>query len=268
MSDSEVMRRADAILGAFASQRLMAPISDLDPAFDEDAAYGIAREIHARRVTRGDRPVGRKIGFTNRAYWSEYQMPFWGYIYDSTVRHAPGGSASVPIGDLLQPRIEPEIQLHFARRPPVTTDERAILDCIDWIAHGFEIVQCPYPDWGLTSADAVAAAGIHGALVVGTPVLVADIDDSAEKLRSFTIRLRRSGVEEAAGGGANVLGSPLLAYKYLAELLSEQSPSEPVQAGEIVTTGTLTAAPSVSSGETWSTTIAGIDLPGLTVTLA
>jgi 2-oxo-3-hexenedioate decarboxylase len=268
MSDWEVASRADAILGAFASQRLIPPISDLDPAFHEDAAYGIAREIHAGRVSRGERPIGRKIGFTNRAFWSENQMPFWSYIYDSTVLHVPGGMAGVPLGGLLQPRIEPEIQVHFARQPPVTTDEEAILDCIDWIAHGFEFVQCPYPEWRLTSADAIAAAGVHGVLLVGTPVLVADIDDCAEKLGSFTIRLLRSGVEESAGGGANVVGSPLLACAYLAEILSEQSPSEPVQAGEIVTTGTLTAAPFVSVGETWSTTIEGIELPGLMVTIA
>jgi 2-keto-4-pentenoate hydratase len=268
MCNGDVMSRADAILDAFASRRLIELLSDDDPPLDEDGAYAIARDVHARRVERGESPVGRKIGFTNRGLWLEYGAPFWGHVYDSTVQYVPGGGdARLLIGGLLQPRIEPEIQLHFARTPPVTSDEAAILDCIDWVAHGFEIVQGPYPDWKFRSVDAIAALGLHGALVVGTPVFVSDIEDCAAKLRGFTIGLLRNGVQQATGGGANVLDSPLLAFAHLAQILSTQSCFEPVQAGEIVTTGTLTAALPVAPGETWSTVLDGINLPGLSITV-
>lgn len=40
----------------------------------------------------------------------------------------------------------------------------------------------------------------------------------------------------------------------------------PLQANEMVTTGTVTAAQAVHSGETWRTEIEGIALPGLSVT--
>jgi 2-keto-4-pentenoate hydratase len=40
---------------------------------------------------------------------------------------------------------------------------------------------------------------------------------------------------------------------------------EPIQAGEIVTTGTLTPALPIRTGETWTTNLSGIDLPGLTL---
>jgi 2-oxo-3-hexenedioate decarboxylase len=263
-----VANAAQTILDAFATGRLIAPLSDVDPSLDEDGAYAIASEIHARRVGGGETPVGRKIGFTNRGLWASYGVsaPLWGHIYDSTVHHASGGQERFAIGDLLQPRIEPEIQLHFARTPPVTRDEAAILECIDWIAHGFELVQCPFPDWQFTAADAIAAAALHGALVMGTPVAVADIEDCAQKLRSFSIVLSKDGEEQAAGGGADVLDSPLLAVTYLAELLAEQARFAPVQSGEIVTTGTLTAPQAVAAGDTWATTLHGIDVPGLSIT--
>jgi len=48
--------------------------------------------------------------------------------------------------------------------------------------------------------------------------------------------------------------------------LAAQSRFAPVQAGEIVTTGTLTAALPVSPGQTWTTVIEGIDLSGLSIT--
>jgi 2-oxo-3-hexenedioate decarboxylase len=173
----------------------------------------------------------------------------------------------VAIGHLIQPRIEPEIQLHFARTPPVTRDEAAILDCIDWIAQGFEIVQCPFADWKFTAADAIAAQAVHGALIDGTPIPVSDIDDCATKLRTFTIALARNGERVATGNGANVLDSPLLAFAHLAEVLAEQPHFQPVQGGEIVTTGTLTDLLPAAAGQTWNTTIEGIALPGLSLTL-
>ena len=261
------MKLADAVLDAIDRHRLIGLLSDRDPSLDEDGAYAIAWEVHEWRRKRGEKPVGRKIGFTNRTIWAEYgvRAPIWSHVYDSTVLHAPEGDARVTIGHLLQPRVEPEIQLHFARTPPVTRDEAAILDCIDWIAHGFEIVQSLYPDWKFRRADAIAAFGLHGVLVVGRPVPVRDIDACVAKLRNFTVTLQSDGKAEAKGGGANVLDSPLLAFAHLAETLGKQARFAPVQAGEIVTTGTLTAPRPVSPGETWATMLDGIDLPGLSI---
>jgi 2-keto-4-pentenoate hydratase len=264
------MTHAETILDAADSRRLIGRLTDGDPSLDEDGAYAIAWDVHARRRERGERSVGRKIGFTNRSIWAEYGVwaPIWSHVYDSTVHHAPDGDAHLAIGHLLQPRIEPEIQLHFSRTPPATRDEEALLESIDWIAHGFEIVQSVYPDWKFTKEDAIAAFALHGALVVGRPVAVRDIDDCAAKLRSFTISLSRDDGRTVRGGGANVLDSPLLAFAHLAETLATQARFAPVQAGEIVTTGTLTAALPVSPGQRWTTVLDGIDLPGLSITFA
>ena len=262
-----MIEQAEVVLDAFASRRLIALLSETDPTLDEAAAYEIAREVHRRRVERGEHPVGRKIGFTNRTIWSRYGVwaPIWGYMYDSTVQYADGGHAEVAVDHLLQPHIEPEIQLHFASTPPVTHDEEAILDCVDWIAHGFELVQCPFADWKFGAVDTIAAYGLHGALVIGPPVAVVDIEDCAEKLRRFTVTLTKNGQEEVAGGGANVLDSPLLAFAHLADALATQPETTPVQAGEIVTTGTLTIPLPVAAGDRFSVALDGIELPGLTL---
>src|SRR5436853_7548739 len=140
------MSAADRVHEAFATGQLIAPFTDDDPAFDDAAGYAAARDLHALRVADGRNPVGRKIGFTNRLLWPQFDIwaPIWGHVYDATTFT---GDAEVAVGDLLQPLVEPEIQLHFAAAPPRTHDEEAILACIDWIALGFEIVQCPFPDW-------------------------------------------------------------------------------------------------------------------------
>jgi 2-oxo-3-hexenedioate decarboxylase len=77
--------------------------------------------------------------------------------------------------------------------------------------------------------------------------------------------LFKDGAQHAEGTGANVLGSPLLAFAHFAGVLARLPQFAPVGAGEVVTTGTLTDAYRVKAGETWSTRLAGIELPGLEI---
>lgn len=62
-----------------------------------------------------------------------------------------------------------------------------------------------------------------------------------------------------------MLDGPLQAIAHLLAVL-DRSGAPPLAAGEIVSTGTLTRALPIVAGETWSTRIEGIDLPGLTAT--
>ena len=67
------------------------------------------------------------------------------------------------------------------------------------------------------------------------------------------------------GRGSNVLGNPLAAMAYLLSVIATQPRAAAIVAGELVTTGTITAAYPIRAGETWSTVFDGIALPGLTV---
>ncbi len=256
---------ARALLATIADGRSIPAFTTRDPAFDVPAAYAVAEALHRARLARGERAVGRKIGFTNRSLWPVYGVhePIWGHAYDTTVVYARDARAEVPVGPLPGPRIEPEIVLHFAAAPPATGDEAAILACVDWIAHGFEVVQCPFHDWKFKAADTVAANGLHGSLVIGQPVPVTGIADCARKLRELRLTLSKDGAPHAEGTGANVLGSPLLAFAHFAGVLARLPQFAPVAAGEVVTTGTLTDAYPVKAGETWSTRLEGIELAGL-----
>lgn len=256
---------AREVLAAITDGRSIPNFTSRDAGFGSTDAYAVAEALHQARLARGERVAGRKIGFTNRNLWPVYDVhePIWGHVYDRTVVYARNGRADVPVGPLPEPRIEPEIVLHFAAAPPVTRDEGAILACVDWIAHGFEIVQSPFRDWKFKLADTVAANGLHGALVIGTPTPVASIADCVRKLREFRLTLLKNGVPHAEGTGANVLDSPVLAFAHFAGVLARLPQFSAVAAGEVVTTGTLTDAYPVKAGETWSTRLAGIELPGL-----
>ena len=63
------------------------------------------------------------------------------------------------------------------------------------------------------------------------------------------------------GIGANALDHPALALAFLADILAQQPAFDPLVAGEIITTGTLTAALPIKTGETWQSRYEG--LPGV-----
>lgn len=260
---------ARQIRSAHDEVRTIEPITAHLPDFDLPAAYSVARLIHEERVAAGAAAVGRKIGFTNPYMWQRYgvRAPIWAHVYDSSVVHAAGGSAEVALGRFSQPKLEPEIVLHFHTAPPAGADTGAVLRCIDWIAPGFEIVQSHFPDWKFEAPDATADCGLHAALVVGEPQPLDRLGtDVAARLQSFDLELSCDGVQRDVGKGSNVLGSPLAAAVHLIAQLARQAPEHrQLQAGELVTTGTLTAAWSVRAGETWRMAVRGLALPDLAV---
>jgi 2-keto-4-pentenoate hydratase len=67
------------------------------------------------------------------------------------------------------------------------------------------------------------------------------------------------------GLATNVLGHPALAIAYLSRLLAEQPAFDPLAAGEIITTGTLTDAWPIAAGEHWSSDYGVLGLSGLLV---
>jgi 2-oxo-3-hexenedioate decarboxylase len=178
------------------SGRQVAPFSSRLPRFDLDDAYRVTAAVRQMRETRGEIPLGRKIGFTNRTIWDEYQIgaPMWGYIYNRTVRDLADLGTTVSLAGLAEPRIEPEIIFGLAMAPEPGMDERALLGCIDWVAHGFELVQSIFPQWEFTLPDTVAAYGLHGMLLVGPRhTLVEHGGDWLGNLSTFGIDLTRDG---------------------------------------------------------------------------
>ncbi|MFZ5692026.1 MAG: 2-keto-4-pentenoate hydratase [Pseudomonadota bacterium] len=265
-ADIETIAR-DA-LAALDHVRPIKPFTARYPDFDIDQAYAVVAAANTMRMARGERPVGRKIGFTNRDMWAQYRIdrPVWGYVYDHTA--LPIAAAEVvKTAQFCEPKLEPEIVLRLSQTPAAGMDERAILDCVEWVAHGFEIVQSIFPGWRFKVPDTIADFGLHGALRIGEPVVVTARNREAlfAELKSFTVILSRGNEVIETGRGTNVLDGPLSALRHLVDVLAADPHNPPLAAGEIVTTGTLTRAYPVSPGETWSTTLSGIPLPGLSI---
>jgi 2-oxo-3-hexenedioate decarboxylase len=268
---TDVVSIADDLMAAFDAASTLEPITASDPGFSLDAAYQVLAEIENRRIAAGWVPMGRKIGFTNTTIWPLFGVdrPMWARVWDRTVRMVVGGRATLDLVRFVQPRIEPEIAFKLRAPLPNTSDARAMLECVDWMAPSFEVVQCHFPEWKFQIADCSASCGLHGALFVGEPRVLSDTDrdDLVARLPDAEVSLARNGEVIDRGVGANVLGSPALALAYLAEVLAEQRDAPPLEAGEIITTGSITNAASIAPGETYVSEYGELGLQGLTLTL-
>jgi 2-keto-4-pentenoate hydratase len=273
------MRAADASVAVLARELFDAratgspvavPPTTRDGGCDLAAAYAVEAELTRLRRGEGRLTVGRKVGFANKAVWRvlKLQTLVWAHMYDDTVRFAEHGRAALSLARMRSPRIEPEVVLKL-RNVPASGEAGAVLESVEWLALGFEIVDCPYPDWTFQPADFLASFGLHAALVVGTPRLVQrdEIPSLAQQLGAFTVRLSKNGKMVEEGAGRNALRSPALCLAELATAIAAQPGAEPLRPGELVSTGTLTAAHPVTAGERWDVVASGLDTAPLAIDL-
>lgn len=259
----------EALLAHYDSGALWPAAPSADESFDVAEAYRAQMALRALRIARGEVPKGFKIGFTNRTIWPRYNVfgPVWGTVWDTTLTHCEG-AGTVSLAGTCQPRIEPEVVFGIAKTPPPGATLGQLFGCVEWVAPGFEIVQCHLADWKFKAADTVADGALHARLLVGAQVAVRDIADDAA---AFDSALAAAGLVLSCGGktidrgqGAFVLDGPLHAlHHFLGEL--RQCPGAPdLLPGDVVTTGTWTDAWPVAAGETWRSAFSAL-LPGLEI---
>jgi len=97
------------------------------------------------------------------------------------------------------------------------------------------------------------------------PVEAEAIPALADQLAAFKVKLLRNGEAVADGSGRNSLRSPALCVGELASALGRQPGASPLQAGDLISSGTLTESQLMAADETWTATVEGIELPDLTV---
>jgi len=258
---------AAALLEARARARLLPRLTGGDVSFDSDDAYAVADEARRLRIAAGERPLGYKIGFTNRGIWERYGVhaPIWAPVWDTTLEHVQGGSASVSLAPFVQPRLEPEIAFRFARPPRPGMGEAELAGCLDAVAHAYEIVHTHFAAWRFEAADTVADFALHGRLFVGEMVPIERFTDPGAELAALTVGLDRDGVEVDRGQASIVLGGPLTALRIWVDAMAARPEAWPIAAGDIVTTGTITDAAPMATGERWQTRLSEPRLAPLTL---
>jgi 2-keto-4-pentenoate hydratase len=275
MSSIDRQALAQEMLAAFETGTVITPPSARDASFDLNSAYAVENEFMCLRLAKGRATTGLKVGYANKAVWRILKLEtlVWGHMYDDTVHFAPNGSAQFVLPYDRSAKVEPEIVFKLKR--PITEqglDAAAALDHVDSIAIGFEVIDCPYQDWKFQPVDFVAGFGLHIGLVVGPGVAVdaGAIPALVEDLARFKVKVSKAGEPVEEGSGKNSLRSPAACLAELGAALLRQPLASALVAGDLVSSGTLTAGHPVARGEQWRVdvdglAVSGAPFPGLTL---
>ena len=235
MPDGDDRPRRDAgehaatILAAHRNATLLEPLTDTMP-LTMRQAYEIQEHVLADRLRRGERQVGWKLGYTSQAMREQMGVsrPNLGPLTDRMVL-ADGAE----VGDVLQPRVEPEIAviLEHPVGPGATRDEA--LAAVREARAALEVVDSIWRDYRFRIEDNTADGSSAAHVVLGPRL-------GTDELDGVDVVLAVDGAEVAAGAGAAAMGHPLDALCWLATELADQG--KQLRAGDLVITGGLTAA--------------------------
>jgi 2-keto-4-pentenoate hydratase len=238
---------ADELADAYAGK----PVEPLTARYDgltTDDAYRIQTIQTRRRTAAGARIVGWKIGITSAAMQQQLgiDQPDYGVLLDDMVQPA---DAPIATSAYLQPRAEPEMALVLDRPlhgPGLSVAD--ILAATRYVLPALEIIDSRVTDWRIKLVDTIADNASSAGLVLGSsPVPVTGID-----LALVGCVFRHNGRIVQTGAGAAVLGSPLHAATWLANTLTARGVE--LAAGQVILTGSVTAAVPVVAGDTVNAT--------------
>lgn len=205
-----------------------------------DAAYAIQSASIQRRVARGERRVGVKMGFTAR--WKMIQMGIddviWGRL-SSSMQIEEG--TPVKMSRFVHPRVEPE--LAFVLKRPLGGDVTAVeaLAAVEAIAPALEVIDSRYKKFKFSLPDVIADNASSSGFVIGAWC------DPHQDFSNLGLTLNIDGQVKQVGSTAAILGHPLRSLVAAARLSA--AAGEPLQAGWIVMAGGATSAEWIAPGQ-------------------
>lgn len=232
-SNVEIAERLDA------AQHEVTATTQLDAGLDVAAAYQVQHAVLARRVGRGERLVGTKLGFTSKAKMAQMGVDeiIVGQLTDAmTVAHA----GSVSLARFIHPRVEPEVAFRLARDVDLDDPAVDIEGCVDAAAPGLEIIDSRYRDFKFNLADVVADNTSASGYVIGEWRAIPD------DLGSLPVELTVAGEVVEHGSTEALLGHPFNALRELVPMARKYG--FPLPAGQVILAGSATAAAPLQPG--------------------
>lgn len=244
MADWTVETVAAELLDCEAQRREREPFTDEWPELDVDTGYQIQDLNLTKRLERGEKLVGVKLGLTSEAKQRRMGVyaPFVAWLTDDMIL-AEGDP--VPQSKLIHPRIEPEIIFVMKDRleGPGVTREQAMA-AVETVSAGAEVIDSRYRNFRFKAGDVIADNASSGAWATGSVVVKPeDIDLLTESVEVYV-----DGELQHTGTGEDVQGHPGEALALAANDLARRGLA--IEPGWIVLTGGITDAVFAPAGST------------------
>lgn len=224
---------AKTLAHARRERKLLKPFTDENPNFSLEEGYRVQHILREEAEKSGEVVVGYKMGLTSRAKQIDvgvYQA-IQGFLTES-MSLTKGGA--VPFEKFGQPRFEPEVAVILSETVEGPQTLSTIRSLVSFIGPAVEILDSRYEGYRFKLPDVVADNTSAAGFVLGSSNWLNQIEES----RLFGVRVVKNGECVATGAPAATFGDPLLSVVELLKILDR-----PLEAGQVILTGGLTAAP-------------------------
>jgi 2-oxo-3-hexenedioate decarboxylase/2-keto-4-pentenoate hydratase len=205
--------------------------------------YRVQDHVHA---ALGGALAGHKIGCTTRVMqtYLNIDQPCAGRIFADDVHH---GDARLRHDAYVRPGVECEIAVLLGRDLPATDapyDRHAVEGAVEAVMAAIEIVDDRYVDFRALGAPTLIGDDFFNAgSVLGAPLRDWRNHDLAALAGGISINATRVG----RGTGAQIMGHPLTALAWLANLRADQG--QMLRAGTFVSLGSLVETKWIQPGD-------------------
>ncbi len=208
----------------------VAAVPQFGAAFDVARAYEIQQNVVARRLARGERVVGVKLGLTSRAKMTQMGVDevIWGRLTDG-MQISDGGT--LEMAGRIHPKAEPEVAFLVGGGG------------ISAIAPAIEIIDSRYENFRFTLPEVIADNTSAAGFVVGPWQPVPDGVDNLGVLMEI------DGRAAEIGSTAAILGDPRRAFAEARRLAGDLAD------GWVVLAGAATAAVALHPGASVRVTV-------------
>jgi 2-oxo-3-hexenedioate decarboxylase len=222
----------EAAGGARATAQLPAGLSLQD-------AYEVQARSVARRLARGERRAGYKLGFTSRAKMVQMGLHevIWGRLTDAMV---VADGAGVPAARFIHPRVEPEVCFLLGEPLEGTVTPLQAMRALAGVAPALEVIDSRYRDFKFSLPDVVADNCSAAAIVVGP------WSDPTRDVANLGLLLEVDGRPAQLGSTAAILGHPVRSLVAAARLVG--AAGERLEAGDLLMAGGATEAVALRPG--------------------
>ena len=254
MTDLE--KYAEIVDEAARTANAIPQFTDSNPEFSVEDAYKVQALSVARRVERGERRIGIKMGLTSRAKMVQVGVDevIWGRLTDAMLLEE---GATLSFAKYVHPRLEPEIAFLMGAdlSGPVTAMQA--MAAVEAVAPAMELIDSRYQNFKFALPDVVADNSSSSGLVIGNWC------GPGHDISNLGMIVEVDGRNVEIGSSAAILGDPVRSLVAAARMTAEDDGG--LKAGDIVMAGGATAAHSLSVGETVRTIVE--DLGSVTITV-
>ncbi len=227
-----------------------------DHELDVPDAYAVQALSIARRVGRGEKVIGVKMGLTSRAKMAQVGVDsvIWGRLTDGMLL---ADGALVSLGGYVHPRVEPEVAFLMERPLSGPVTGLQAMQAVGGVAAAAEVIDSRYENFRFALADVIADNSSSSGFIVGQWC------DPATPIDNLGITLAVDGRYREVGSSAAILGNPVRSLVEAARMVGEAGMR--LEPGWIVLAGGATAAVPLAAGSSYRVTVESLGRVGFTV---